>query len=117
MSILIVEDEAAIRSLFVEVLSERYQCHAVETAEEGLQLLTRERCALIITDVNLPGIGGQEFAERAKLMQPDVKLLVISGAPLAAGDGWSLLDVFAYLQKPLNFAELEATVAKALQTD
>lgn len=59
MDVLIVEDNAATRRLLVDVLqASRYQCVAVASAEEGIELAQRHPPRVILIDINLPGMDG-----------------------------------------------------------
>src|SRR5437764_14721464 len=77
--VLIVEDEPVIRGLLCEILGESYECVAVGTAEEGLRLLSEAGFDVAITDVKLPGMGGEEFLLRARELTPRLPGIVPTG--------------------------------------
>lgn len=110
--ILIVEDEPTVRSLLCELLSS-HECSPVRSAEDGLELLSDLAFDLIITDVKLPGMGGEEFLREARILAPGVPVIVITGAD---GDESKFMDAgaFAYLLKPFRFEEVEGAVGRAL---
>ena len=59
MDVLIVEDNSATSRLLVDVLqAARYQCLAVDNAEEGIELAQRHLPRVILMDINLPGMDG-----------------------------------------------------------
>ncbi|HXX93989.1 MAG TPA: ATP-binding protein [Planctomycetota bacterium] len=81
-SLLLVEDEEAVRSLAREVL--RQSGYRVLEARDGPEAL--RRCAehdgsidLLVTDVVMPGMSGSEVAERVRLARPGIKVLYMSG--------------------------------------
>lgn len=113
MSVLIVDDEDFVRNLLLEALSGAHDCVAVASAEEALALLARREFDVTLTDVSLPGMSGLELAARLYEQYPDVRVIVMSGAPVDASSGWSTLDVFAYLIKPFGMAEVLRCVAEA----
>ena len=80
-TVLVVEDEAAVRGLMVEVL-EGMGLHALQ-AEDGLQGLRlveqAGRIDLLVTDVGLPGLNGRQLAEMARARRPDLPVLFITG--------------------------------------
>lgn len=110
--ILIVEDEPTVRSLLCELLS-AHDCTPAKSAEEGLALLGETTFDLAITDVKLPGMGGEEFLHNARLLAPDMPVIVVTGAD---GDETKFIEAGAsgYLLKPFLFEEVEELVARAL---
>ena len=113
MSILIVDDEDFVRNLLLETLSGAHDCVAVASAEEALAQLARREFEVVLTDVSLPGMSGLDLAARLYDRHPEVRVVVMSGAPVDASSGWSTLDVFAYLIKPFGVAEVLRCVEEA----
>jgi DNA-binding NtrC family response regulator len=112
--ILIVEDEPTVRGLLCELLSP-HECRPVRSAEEGLALLSRTPFDLVITDVRLPGMGGEEFLREARELAPGMPVIVITGAD---GDEAKFIEAgaFGYLLKPFRFEEVDELVGRALAT-
>jgi PAS domain S-box-containing protein len=89
--VLVVEDEAVVRGLIVEVLGELgYQ--AIEAADgvKGLEILqSKRRIDLLVTDIGLPGLNGRQMTDAARQVRPDLKVLFMTGyaenAALASG--------------------------------
>ena len=80
-TVLVVEDEAAVRGLIVEVL-EGVGLRALQAADgpEGLEAIEHGgRIDLLITDVGLPGLNGRQLAEMARTRRPDLPVLFITG--------------------------------------
>ncbi|HLY79943.1 MAG TPA: response regulator [Caulobacteraceae bacterium] len=112
--VLVVEDEALIRILMVEALTEQgYHCLEADDALQALELGDRgETFDLLLTDAGLPGgLDGRELAARMKAQRPDLKAVLISGH--AGRDDHDAFD--AYLQKPFNMNELVSVVARVLE--
>src|SRR6185503_9603308 len=59
--ILIVDDEESVRNIFAEWLSENYVCGTAASAEEALDYLALQPCALVISDIMMPGRNGVEL--------------------------------------------------------
>jgi signal transduction histidine kinase/ActR/RegA family two-component response regulator len=116
-TVLLVEDDASIRALLTkELRAGGYQVMSAATGEEALEQLTGTASVrLLLTDVVLPGISGRVLAERVARVQPDAKVLFISGHAddaltrygIRANDG-------AFLQKPFSLDVLASRVRHAL---
>ncbi len=79
MKILLVDDDEWIRdSLTVYFGTEGCHILAVETAEEGLELLEQENWDIIFTDYKLPGIDGLTFSKRIQEIRPDAITILIT---------------------------------------
>jgi two-component system, cell cycle sensor histidine kinase and response regulator CckA len=81
-TVLVVEDESAVRSLVRRILERRG--YNVLTAENGLQALELvgsypDRIHLVITDVVMPNMGGRELSLNLTRMRPDLRILYMSG--------------------------------------
>ena len=113
-AILVVEDEPTIRELVRDILSASHECRAVRTAEEGLELLASSACDLIITDVKLPGMDGDEFMRRARETNPALPVILISGGYGYDEAAYEEEGAFGFLLKPFRAGELEGMVARAL---
>lgn len=106
-AVLLVDDEEQVRSMLAASLRRSgYEVLEARTGEEGLVIANkeRERVALLITDVRLPGMSGTDLALR---LSPSLKVLVISGEPTSATSAPVLL-------KPFTRADLLRRVAELL---
>jgi CheY-like chemotaxis protein len=110
-TILLVEDEEAVRSLVREILSRLG--YRVLVASDGIEALTLsqrfpEAIHLLLTDVIMPGMDGRELAERMMVARPDTRILFMSGyaEPPIPDD--------VLLQKPVTPDALARKVAEVL---
>ncbi|MGE4404099.1 PAS domain S-box protein [Pseudomonas sp.] len=80
-TVLVVEDEAAVRMLVVEVLQELgYQVLEAADASGALPYLHgSERLDLLVSDFGLPGLNGRQLVEAARQHRPGLKVLFITG--------------------------------------
>jgi CheY-like chemotaxis protein len=118
--VLVVDDEDNIRTLVCEVLEE--MGHRTLQAANGvtaLDLLAKtDPIDLLITDIGLPGgMNGHQFAERARLQLPDLKVLMITGyaeeALIAARPSTQAEDL---LGKPFTLDVLQERVQTLLES-
>jgi PAS domain S-box-containing protein len=108
-AVLLVEDEAEVRGVVARAL--RRAGHVVEEADDVEDALARagdagRRLDVLVTDLVMPHLGGQELAARVRAVRPDVKVLFVSGYSGQAFDPTRLGDDAAFLQKPFTPAAL-----------
>jgi len=117
-SILLVEDEDAVRALTRRVL-EQFGYHVTEASggAEALELIQNqaEHVDLVITDVVMPEMGGEELVARLKQIHPQLRILYLSGYTDDAviGDGTMTPDL-GFLQKPFTVNGLAQKVRQML---
>ncbi len=80
-TVLVVEDEAVVRGMVVELLQELgYRTLEAANGPAGLELLTSTAAIdLLITDIGLPGLNGRQMADAARLRRPRLKVLMMTG--------------------------------------
>ena len=108
--ILVIDDHLELRELFAEVLI--HAGHDVITASDGysgLALYVRHRPALVITDLEMPGLPGLAVVERLSL-EPGLKIIAISGSSLDNLDRAWQLGAAVTLKKPFHLTQLLAAV-------
>ena len=114
-NILIVEDNMDIHNLIKEVLEkEHYRVLSSYTGTEAMRTIENERIDLILLDLMLPEINGEEIIKRVK----DIPIIVIS-AKISTENKVNVLLNGAndYLTKPFNVEELLARIKVQLRRD
>jgi DNA-binding NtrC family response regulator len=114
-TILIVDDDAAIRGMLYDLLSEKYECNTASIAEEALQYLEVEKYDAILTDLGMPGLTGLELLKRVQQTDSETPVILISGRGTEQ-DPEDLIELgaFAYVTKPFNLDEIEDVVERAV---
>jgi CheY-like chemotaxis protein len=118
-SILVVEDQEALRRMIEEILEE--QGYTVLAAADGRTALDLARAhagplQLLLTDVVMPGMNGRELAERLGALRPGIRALFMSGYSDGSITDRGLLATGASLiQKPFSGDALKLAVRKALE--
>jgi len=80
MNVLVIDDDESIRSLFSMRLSRwGYAARIADTGERGLFLLKEQAADIIITDLKMPGVGGEEVVRRVKAEFPETEIIIITG--------------------------------------
>ncbi|HEY6969664.1 MAG TPA: ATP-binding protein [Candidatus Angelobacter sp.] len=118
-TVLVIEDEADLRSMIVRALHRReYHVLEARTGEEALQMIRQGSpdIQLLITDIVMPGMRGTEVAQQISSIVPDLKVLYMSGYTDNAMFHQKLLASGAmFLQKPFTVPVLEERVREALK--
>ncbi|MBI3184084.1 MAG: hybrid sensor histidine kinase/response regulator [Myxococcales bacterium] len=101
--ILVVDDEAIVRSVFADLLGREAEVVQAETAEQAIPELLDGRFDLIVTDKNLPGQSGLDLAKEARRLDPRSRVIVMTGYPsLVTAQQAAELGVLDYLLKPFD---------------
>jgi len=117
-TVLIVEDDPAVRVLVSTVLSELgYAFVEAGDADGAVPILdSAQRIDLMISDVGLPGMNGRQLAEIGRQYRPDLKVLFITGyAEHAAVRGGFLDPGMQMITKPFTFDLLTAKVREMIR--
>ena len=117
-SVLLVEDDPAVRLLVQNVLTELgYSTHAAEDANTALRLLESElRIDLLVTDVGLPGMNGRQLAEIARQHRPELKVLFMTGYAQQAAERQGFLDEgMDLLAKPFTLEQLAGKIRQMIR--
>jgi len=80
LKILLADDEKSILLTLGDALAGAgHEVHKAESGEKALEILARTRVDCLLTDIRLPGISGIELLRRAKTLDPDIRVIVITG--------------------------------------
>ena len=116
-TILLVDDNQDVSEAYTAVLeSLGHRVLLATTGQEALAVWSAERdqIALVLTDLAMPGMSGTEFCRALRAQGGTTPLIVLSGYPMPAGQGFD--DIAAWLQKPLEVEDLIAAVDRALES-
>jgi len=115
-SILVIDDERAIRNVLKEILSnEGYKVDEAVDGEEGYAKFMANNYNLVLCDIKMPKMDGIEFLQKANSTNPDVPIIVISGH----GNIETAVDAvkkgaFDYISKPPDLNRLLITIRNAM---
>ena len=116
-TILLVEDEQAVRQIMIEYLNSRgYSVVQGKNGQDALQMLQdfSGKMDLLITDVIMPGMSGAELAGRVKEIKPDIRVLFISGYTESMVVRHGIDETSGFLQKPFTLASMACKVREVL---
>jgi DNA-binding NtrC family response regulator len=116
--VLIIDDEASIRSILSTLLKKNgYQVQAADSGESGLDVYAHFKPSVILLDLKMPGIDGMEVMETLdRRLNADCKTIIMT----AHGEVRSAVEAmkkgaFDYLQKPFDNDELLAIISRAVE--
>lgn len=120
-SILIVEDDDSLREMAMDLLQVcGYKLCGAASGEEALQMAAEldEPVQLLLTDLVMPGMNGKMLADKMIKLNPDMKVIFMSGytANAVAHQGLLRADM-PYLQKPFHLANLTQLVRNVLDSE
>jgi PAS domain S-box-containing protein len=117
-TVLIVEDEPALREVTRRILSRSgYHVMAAATGHEAIEIAAGHTgdIDVLLTDVVMPGMLGREAAERIRALRPGLKVLFMSGYAEGVLDGKGIVAAgVSLIQKPFSEAQLLATLGQII---
>jgi two-component system cell cycle sensor histidine kinase/response regulator CckA len=120
-TLLVVEDDFHVRNLNCEALkSFGYTIHAANNGKHALEIIKKDslidKIDLVITDMVMPEMGGEELAERLREINPQMKILLCSGytdSHIVSKDSVGIRGYY-FLAKPYSLKELEKKIRHVL---
>lgn len=115
--ILIADDDESMRWVLSKAFGPpTYQSEAVLNADDALAKLRDAHHDVLLMDIRMPGMTGLEALSQAKLLQPDLAVIIITayGTMMTAIDAMKS-GAYDYVTKPFDVDELELIVQKALK--
>ena len=122
ISILVVEDEAITLEYLFTTLARKFAdvtLHKALNGRNGLDLFKTHTPDIVITDINMPDMGGLQMAEEIHAIKPDTKFIVLTGdsEKLTLKDSaGNTLEIDHFIVKPVFFNELFASVEQCIKS-
>ncbi|MEO8053769.1 MAG: PAS domain S-box protein [Acidobacteriota bacterium] len=116
-TVLVVEDEPAVRALAAAILKRRgYDVLVAGSGPAALELLVRgpQLIHLILTDLVMPGMNGRELVTRVRALRPAIKVVFMSGYAADAAPDLAEVGAAGFLPKPFSEKALAAKVREVL---
>lgn len=120
LSLLVVEDEAITLEALALILAKKYPnvaVHAASNGRAGLELFKTHSPGIVITDINMPEMGGVEMADKMHAINPAAKFIVLTGDPGMLFLGASVGNRFKidhHIDKPVDFLDLFAAIDQCM---
>jgi two-component system, NtrC family, nitrogen regulation response regulator GlnG len=115
-TLLVVDDDNTVRDTLCAFFGETHECHSADRAEQALAFLEFEHYDVILTDLAMPGLDGQQLLKRVHQTHPETPVIIISGKCTdEEGQSSIALGAFAYLKKPFRLEDIAEIVNRALE--
>lgn len=113
--ILLIQTHDLSRYASAEILRDAgYEVMEAANGIEGLALLERHPCKLIIADIWMPQLGGLGLVSRVRVKWPDLPVL-LTAHRFEESAGMPLIKPTEFMQKPIDAADLKATVERLVR--
>jgi two-component system C4-dicarboxylate transport response regulator DctD len=113
--ILVVEDDDHVaQGLLWALKLSGFEAEGCDSAEAALLRLEASPCDLVVSDLRLPGMTGQELLARIADCHPQVRTILITGFGSAEVQAWAAAHASAYLAKPFGAGQLVQTIDRIL---
>lgn len=115
--ILFVDDEERVVNQLRIIFRQDYEVHTATSGAAALQILQSTQIDVVVSDQRMPGMTGIEFLDQVRRLQPSAMRLLLTGySDLAAIVGSvNEGEVFRFINKPWDHAEIQAIIASAVQ--
>ena len=116
-SILIVDDERGSREVLARFLRPEYDVTTAEDGEIGVNLISRNKYDLVLTDIRMPGAGGFDVLKKTlSLPDPPPCILFTAYGSIDTAVEAMKLGAFDFVTKPVDIDQLEIRIRRALET-
>lgn len=115
IKVLMVDDEAQFRATTSKILTRRgYETTVAESGEKAIEILKESPQDVVILDIRMPGMDGQESLAQIKKIDPDVQVIMLTGHGGEKSAKESLAHgAFDYLNKPCDIGLLSLKIDDA----
>ena len=115
-SLLVVDDDETIRGVLLELFSDEHLCHTASSAEEAVERIMAQDYDVVITDIAMPGMSGENLLGFVKVYRPKTPVLFISGsAGKEHAERLLKRGACGYLMKPFQLEEIVERVARTIE--
>ena len=116
-AVLFVDDEERVLHALAGLFQGIYEVHTATGGAEALELIRRKRILVIVSDQRMPGMTGVELLREARTAAPTAVRLLLTGYSDfgAIVSSVNESEIFRYISKPWQQAELESTLGEAIE--
>jgi two-component system, OmpR family, phosphate regulon sensor histidine kinase PhoR len=117
IKVLLVDDERRFRETFRRLLSRlRYEVFLAENGQVALGLLSRHSVDVILLDLRMPVMGGEEFLKIMRPAYPQIPVIILTGhGSVDIAVECMTRGAYDFISKPVDPDLLELTIERALE--
>ncbi len=114
---LIVDNEREFASTLAERMRLRHiEAESVYSGEDALEAVSRFMPDVIISDIQMPSMGGLEVLSKVKLIDPTIEVILLTGhGSIEAGIAGMEMGAFDYIIKPVDLIHLMEKITEACE--
>jgi putative nucleotidyltransferase with HDIG domain len=115
-NLLIIDENPDVRKIFDDFFGSKYSCRHAESIESALGALREQEFSVILSNFNLPKLGGMEVISCLQSQAP-ASVIVLIGEKITAEEVIKVFrsGVFDYIQQPFKLSEIDKAVKKAFE--
>ena len=113
--ILVAEDDVFMREFLQELLPRKgHRVDVVADGQQAIESMRQTEYDLILSDIQMPYVDGLQVLEKALCMQPNTRVILMSGDTAACREEAKRRGAFDFIEKPFGVEVVEAKVELAL---
>jgi DNA-binding NtrC family response regulator len=115
--LLVVDDTPAVREAIQYYFEQKgYIILSAASAEEALPIIKEINLDVLLSDINLPKMSGIDLVKSIRQFNKSIKVIIMSGEIKKYSNDPHLkqLDILAFMDKPIDFLEIESLIEKAV---
>ncbi len=114
--ILVVDDTEVIRKFLEEVLTDiGFEVDLAEDGQAGYELAIKGNYVLVLSDVHMPVMNGEQMARKIRQSKPEIPIIMIDSYPDKLAQKAARVGALCCLAKPFNLDELRQIIDKIIK--
>ncbi|MBI4627908.1 MAG: response regulator [Candidatus Rokubacteria bacterium] len=113
---LVIDDDTRVRNTLQEIMTSfGYSAATAASGGEGISLFDKGRYNVVLTDLMMPDMTGWEVLAAVRALDPEIPVIIVTGAPVCTDDRHIALPPVAFVTKPVDMEILEAALSSVLR--
>ncbi|MDI6642058.1 MAG: response regulator, partial [Elusimicrobiota bacterium] len=114
--ILFVDDDRVLTELAVKTLQDEYEIYTANNGIDALEFLRNLKFDIVVTDINMPIMSGEDLLTAIKGDYPDIEVIIITVYPtVTTAISTMKLGAYDYVIKPVDFKILSEKIRRSLE--
>ncbi|MBI2494626.1 MAG: response regulator, partial [Candidatus Rokubacteria bacterium] len=112
---LVIDDDTRVRNTLQEIMTSfGYSAATAASGGEGISLFDKGRYNVVLTDLMMPDMTGWEVLAAVRALDPEIPVIIVTGAPVCTDDRRIALPPVAFVTKPVDMEILEEALSSVL---